>query len=404
MKSRFDLHNAYCVTTGFAYGHPIGPDYTLTNGGAEIVSVDEYDENRQGDFKSPNQFGFSILRAQAGPYSHIERGNWSAQPADISTTGLLYDRGNSLTSLLPTDFAVTLDSAMAKIYDQIRGNSNTVVDLAESGATLKMLKNAISVRKQLKKFLTDVVRHKKYQRLSKGQQRLDYASDKWLEYRYGWMPLISSTYEALQQLGKKVDGGLVIASGRSSREVSVEDETRSGDGSYTSPRDSWSIKLRYRTEVSIQFRLPEGQQVYDWTSLNPLGIAWELAPLSFVADWFVNVGDTLALWENYVLFANKFVRGYRTDSFREDVRYSTKGSTAYPVYYWPGTDVPFDGPSFRSVSKESTAYRLYKSRVVLHALPFPEAGLRLNVNLNSKRMLDACGLIHTLTRDFFRKR
>jgi hypothetical protein len=219
------------------------------------------------------------------------------------------------------------------------------------------------------------------------------------------MPLISSTYEALQQLGKRVDGGLVVVSGRSSREESVVDETRSGLGSYNSPRDSWSIRLRYRTEVNIQFKLPEGHQIYDWTSLNPIGIAWELAPLSFVADWFVNIGDLLSLWENYVVFANRFVRGYRTDSYREDVEYLTTGTTHYPVSYWPGSDPPFaiDGPVYRHASKAASATRLYKKRVVLLGLPTPESGVRLKFDLNAKRMLDACGLIHVFTRDFARK-
>lgn len=333
---------------------------------------------------------------------HTSQANYSGLPANSIQSGYVYDQGDSLLPLLPLDFAVTLDSAMAKIYEQIRGNSNTVVDLAESGATLKMLRNALGVKKQLKKFFTEIVRDKKFNRLSKGQRRLDYASEKWLEYRYGWMPLISSTYEAIRQLGTKVDGGLVTVSARSSRAISDE-VLVSGNGSYLNPRIGYNAYLRFRTELCIQFKLPAGHQIYDWTSLNPIGIAWELAPLSFVADWFVNVGDMLSAWENHVVFANKFVRGYRTDSFREDAHHFVQGSTAYQVEYWPGTTTPLDGPVFNSITKSADVTRLHKNRQVLLTLPSPESGLRLKFELNSKRMLDTCGLIHQFTREFFRK-
>jgi len=38
--------------------------------------------------------------------------------------------------------------------------------------------------------------------------------------------------------------------------------------------------------------------------LNPLSVAWELMPYSFVIDWFFNVGEGLASLDNYLIFSN----------------------------------------------------------------------------------------------------
>lgn len=48
---------------------------------------------------------------------------------------------------------------------------------------------------------------------------------------------------------------------------------------------------------------------------NPLLTAWELVPFSFVADWFVNVGDTIASLDNlHSVKSLDVIRSCRTHS------------------------------------------------------------------------------------------
>lgn len=360
-----------------------------------IKHVKCYNGTLGGDRKNPTPFGFHIMTATGGPRILYIMEQYGGLPAYTLMMGNSLEGGNTgLYSALTPDFGLTGDRAITKIYEKIRGHSNIIVDLAESGATIKMLRNALNVKKMMAEVVRQAVIPKRGRR-STGQKRLDYVTSKWLEGRYGWLPLVHSTYDALKTLDRKVSGGLVVMKGRSG---AAESDIRisGGSGGYFDPQIREDIKLQFRTEYVIQFGLPSTNSLYDWTSLNPAGIAWELLPLSFVADWFVNVGDTLALWENYLIFANKFIRGYRTDSYREEYKWSLNGLSRYPPTYANG--VMQDGKHLQEDHRNVSVVRLFKYRAPLSALPQPESGIRCKVNLNSKRLLDASALIHNVVR------
>lgn len=350
-----------------------------------------------GDHKSPNNFGFTIYRGKGGPSYFFDRSTSNTGRAkDVRwsrSDSYRLEGGLGQAPYRPIDWARTDDNAMSSIYDRIRGNSNVVVDILEGGQTLRMLKNATNVRKLVTEFTSSIVKRKSFRR-TQGQKRLDYVTNKWLEYRYGWMPLVHSTYDALETLEKKVFGGLHPVAGRSS--ASDNGCKMSGSGSFGDPSVRIDYNLRYRTEVVVQFSLPSSKQIYDWTSVNPVGIAWELMPYSFVADWFTNIGDVLSSWENYAIFANRFVRGYRSRSYREDTRYSRFGVDPGQIPYWPGTNTTVDNQTYwRELGSSLEEYRLYLNREKLLSLPMPESGIRVQPKLNAKRLLDASALIHS---------
>jgi hypothetical protein len=291
---------------------------------------------------------------------------------------------------------------MEKIYDQVRGSSNMAVDFFEAGSTIRMIRNSLNVKKQLAEVLKATTRTKKFKNLSKGQQRLDYATQKWLEVRYGWMPLVYSTYDALDNIGNRLTKGVHTITGRSGvYDVGVDS---SGSGTYEDQLSKMAYDMRFRTEVKCDFQMSGSRGISDWTSLNPLGIAWELLPLSFVADWFVNVGQVLQNWENWAVFASSFRGGYRTRSYREELTFSRVGTTSNPIPYWPGTNVIYDGVTYHRESAYGyKEVRLYKERVKLTSLPMPAQGIRIKPHLNAKRLLDAASLLHVFTKTEARK-
>jgi hypothetical protein len=283
---------------------------------------------------------------------------------------------------------------MEKVYDKLRGNSNLIVDFAEGAATIKMLRNMANFKKVASDFFTNVVKKRAYKRIkpgpTQGQKRLDYVTGKWLEYRYGWMPLMHSIWDAIDTINRDISARDIPIKARSGYTNNRRNLYVSGSGSYTSPRLTVTTQnASVRSEVSYLFTIPAGHRISDWTSLNPLAIAWELTPLSFVGDWFVNVSEVLTSWENFLLF-NQYLRGgYITHTSKVEEVWYAQGQTSVPgpmiadTYYY----------SFYSTSGVRKITQ--KSRTVVTTLPI-SATIRVKFDVNQKRALDACALIKQL--------
>lgn len=305
----------------------------------------------------------------------------------------------------PDSTGFVRDNALEKVFSQLRDGPNLIVDLAESSSTLRMLKGTIRFRRVLGDFFKELVIPRSLRGASSGQRRLDYITSKWLEYRYGWSPLVNSIYDAFDQLHRDIETNILTVTGRSSlrRSGSVFEGVSFNPSTYVaSPAIGtrsvvWNYSKSHRCEFSIKFK-PSGAQLSDWTSLNPAAIAWELLPLSFVADWFITMGQYLDLVENHLLFRQAFLSGYRTEVFKgtcskEDV---IQANNTSPVPH--GTSLV---RSFRSESKGLGFTRIRKDRVILTSLPYPN-GVHLRFKVGWKRQLDAAALIHTIVGRKFR--
>jgi len=113
-------------------------------------------------------------------------------------------------------------------------------------------------------------------------------ADLWLEYSYGWKPLANDIHNlnnAVQDYLKKPLPIEATAHGGSSSEVSfLWNGIWQHDGSSQSS---------HRTFLSASMVNPSLYLLNQAGLANPLAIAWELVPWSFVVDWFVPVGQTL---------------------------------------------------------------------------------------------------------------
>jgi hypothetical protein len=119
------------------------------------------------------------------------------------------------------------------------------------------------------------------------------------------------------------------------------------------------------------------------TSLNPVSIAWELVPFSFVFDWFWDVGGYLSLQEAAWGRGLTFVRGYKTVTYVHDitalcVQDKTNVGSGYWSCYFKGSD-----------------YRAWKQRTVLGSFPRPSLP-KLEVKLGVQRLLSAASLLRTV--------
>jgi hypothetical protein len=93
------------------------------------------------------------------------------------------------------------------------------------------------------------------------------------------------------------------------------------------PPDLVTGTVKRGVEVGVGYAIAD-QTRFDLERLglvNPLAVAWELVPLSFVFDWFLPVGDMLSALT--IGFGTTFKTGYTTLWLDNDFSYSTQSES-----------------------------------------------------------------------------
>lgn len=127
---------------------------------------------------------------------------------------------------------------------------------------------------------------------SRGRRRSAFktSAELWLEYSYGWKPLaqdIVSLQGKVHEYLRKPSG--VEAKGKGSADNHVDFVWNYLSGF----RHQGHTKMTAHTLLRGLIDNPRLYLLNGAGLLNPLDIAWELVPWSFVVDWFIPIGNTL---------------------------------------------------------------------------------------------------------------
>lgn len=110
------------------------------------------------------------------------------------------------------------------------------------------------------------------------------ASDIYLEGIFGWLPLMSDIYQAHEVLQRAIPASF---------------QKGKGNASYGKLQDNGSTRASIHFQVGVQAGLglrldnPNVALLENLGLINPLSIAWDRVPYSFVINWFVPVGVML---------------------------------------------------------------------------------------------------------------
>lgn len=324
---------------------------------------------------------------------------------------------NADTLQSPSMSSAVKNRLLEKTLDKLKQDqANVSVDVIEARQTLRLIKSLVSVKKAAEEFERAMRKKGPYRPKRKyvvvydhngnptkerryfdspgspgrDSRRAAYLRDKWMETRYGVRPLVSSIFDTMKALLN------IHLSGAFTIKVSTHRENETiktvGLGSNSSPSGRYYIHQDVRGYMVSRFRIPaNASSVQDFFSLNPVGWAWEAMPLSFVADWFVNVGQTIQNWEDWFRFAS-YCEGSMTTLVTKEVRQvSYYGYSSSPVRYTASGRVA-DGTYVTSRNGSVQCIFTEKVRSVQSSLPTP-CGPSVRVNLDSAKIVDLCSII-----------
>lgn len=125
-------------------------------------------------------------------------------------------------------------------------------------------------------------------------------SDLWLEYHFGWAPLLDDISGAISVLKSDPPSFSVRTGGRES----------ASSAHWTGDSLSWSWKLRYEAKARIGATVFVSNANFALANqlglINPASVAWEVVPFSFLVDWFIPVGKFLESWTDLLGYSIEY--------------------------------------------------------------------------------------------------
>jgi hypothetical protein len=167
----------------------------------------------------------------------------------------------------------------------------------ELAETLRMLKSpAHALRKSIDQYVATAT--KRAHRAIKSK-RNHVIQETYLEYSYGWKPLVSDINSIADLIRGGPDSYRSVISGSSTTPTFVDTVRQQADASdgmtlFFTKRSEASVYVRYKGAVSADFEQPPSLAEFTGFGLsNFLPTVWELIPYSFLVDYFSTIGQVI---------------------------------------------------------------------------------------------------------------
>jgi hypothetical protein len=265
------------------------------------------------------------------------------------------------------DRDLVYNKALENLNDKVRGSLDLGVSFAEAKQVANMFRGLRTLETLGRSLSTRS------------------AANAWLEWQYGWRPLMSDLYGSIEESLRVVINKLERFSARASLPILVSQDvaTTNWSGPCVMKRIGHG---KQSCTIKIELTVPIGLDLARWTSLNPVSLAWELTPYSFVADWFYDVGSFLRAAETAFLYEVRFVRGFTSELYYCD-----------GIERRPNTSWHFGNDYFFVSSNDLKWRRSSFERKILSSYPFPRPPT-VKVDLGWQRLLSLASLIRQKIR------
>jgi len=298
---------------------------TIKNGGIVMGELDRTIWSRSVGFGSIHEQvpQFGINQKTSGDFAGLARNAFPQPSLEPDPSALSRVRGNALID------------AMSKANGSESFGGETLAQLSQ---TVSMMRRPYS---SVSKLIGKMV-NRRSSLLSSGRNVAEATAGAWLEYRYGWKPLMmdmelimNSIVGLHQQLKRRV---IIRGNARESDDTSEIPFAARASGDLSRMTLSGVVfrtsKLRAHSGVIIDIEpmstLEMIEKVFGFRCRDLPATLWALTPFSFVADWFLGIEN----WIQAIIPDPKvLVRGNWVTSVAEiELEYSNGNIVADPIY------------------------------------------------------------------------
>lgn len=218
-------------------------------------------EVQKAPFEAPLPYRFNSRKESQYPWFPAGQ---SAGDRVLGSTILQGDDFNTLT--------ICINAARQKVIEQAKGGASAALGLTiiDWRTSLSMISNALTSLASKK------ARAKFYYKKK--------ASELYLEGIFGWLPLMQDIYQAHEVLSRSIPISFKKGKGMAVSTGVVDDSTFKGH-----------VQLTCGCLAGLGLRLdnPNVALLENLGLVNPLSVAWDKVPYSFVVNWFIPVGTML---------------------------------------------------------------------------------------------------------------
>lgn len=253
------------------------------------------------------QYGARQKAPYTDPLPYVKyAGSWSRSPGANGSGYYGSDKCDAATIYAWGYNPDLMDRATNKAYDQLKGK---VYDTAGLGVDCVEYRQSLNMISRTCSTLVKAFKQVKHGNFIGASQTLrthvvpknvstrKSAANNWLEYHFGWAPLVSDVYDSVEVLNNPIKAYTKVK-GRGSESYSE---------SYSQMRlgavvEDYVFSSQYHVQMGCFVKSIDNPTVHaldQFGILNPLSLVWETVPFSFLVDWFVNVGDMLESLSDY---------------------------------------------------------------------------------------------------------
>lgn len=265
-----------------------------------------------------------------------------------------------------------INKVLGKLSSVARGHDfNLAVNVAQGKQTVNLVVNSLN---SIGRALLDARRGNFISAISrfgltpKGKTKFSTkdVSSRWLELQYGWLPMLGDCYEAAKAYEQS-------SSSRSQRIRATSGGTFLFEGSQSAPNyisvGTGLKRYSILAELSENLSLSRGLGLTD-----PLSVAWEVIPYSFVIDWFLPIGlylenlNIIPKLEGRFLISRLARQDVRTKVILPNIFYAGSSSRFRWLLYdrQVTTSLVVPKPSFVTLPSAMSPRRIWSAMALAH--------------------------------------